>query len=491
MKIRVAEDVRFPYAQFGAWRTEMLDQALSFPNPARERAMKEMVPGWHMHPKNLHLLRKERGEIVIPRGYLHTLLAGLDATGIKNPEIIDETVSVPIDTSKWLEPTLREDQIPAVYALLENRIGCFKGPTASGKTVVVLAAIRSAQERALVIVNRSDLARQWIERAKTHLRRKVGLFGAGKNSELDAEIIVATQQTLWSQVDWLDEIDFWSQFGFVCVDETHHCKAETYMEIVSRFPSKYRVGVSATPDHDPALYPYVEAMVGPIVYEIEPEDAINKGVILKGKVIAVGTDFIFPDYVATHRHDKCPGAECPYYGTEGKRGVHRNNYGDLIDALISNEDRNRLVAETIAGCDARRVHVVLSRRLAHLDAILDELVGLGYPPALLRRLTGKEKTAEKQEIQNFFALQAGAVILTTIADEGIDVPRLDTIHLPYPGRNPEVTRQQVGRIRRLHETKCEPLVFDYVDRKVGPLKQQYYSRKRGFYDIEKMEVTRR
>ncbi len=489
MKIRVAEDVRFSAAEFGDERFRLLDEALAFENPEYKRAVKEMFSNANSISKHIHLAYKVDGEIVIPRGNLEVLREGLWASGIYQTFYEDNAVRVNIDTRQWKVPTLREDQIPAVEALLENRVGVFKGPTASGKTVVVLETIRRSTQKSLVIVGRSSLARQWVDRAREHLGVEAGLLGAGEN-DIDAPIVIAMQQTLWSRVKELDEMGFWRQFGFVCVDEAHHCKADTYLHIVSRFPSKYRVGVSATPDHDADLYPLVEAMVGPVVYEVKATEATDNKVIGRVKVYAVDTDFRF-NYIPTHPPARCPGPACPFHA---RRGRHQNNWQELVDTLIVDEDRNNLIVQNILLNRLHRCQVVVSRRLAQLDAIfdkltaLDELTSLGYPPMSIKRLTGKETKSEQEEVCN--SANAGTVILSTIADEGLDIPRLDTIHLVFPGRNPKVTEQQVGRIRRLHREKNEPLVYDYVDRKCGPLKQQYYSRTSKFYFPQKMEVVR-
>jgi superfamily II DNA or RNA helicase len=55
------------------------------------------------------------------------------------------------------------------------------------------------------------------------------------------------------------------------------------------------------------------------------------------------------------------------------------------------------------------------------------------------------------------------VILATVADEGVDIPRLDRLHLVWPQRRELTIIQQVGRILRPHPDKLRPVVFDYVD----------------------------
>jgi superfamily II DNA or RNA helicase len=50
-----------------------------------------------------------------------------------------------------------------------------------------------------------------------------------------------------------------------------------------------------------------------------------------------------------------------------------------------------------------------------------------------------------------------------VADEGVDIPRLDRLHLTWPGRKERILTQQIGRVLREHPDKHETIVFDYVD----------------------------
>lgn len=64
------------------------------------------------------------------------------------------------------------------------------------------------------------------------------------------------------------------------------------------------------------------------------------------------------------------------------------------------------------------------------------------------------------------AMNAGELSVctaTTIADEGLDIPRLDTLIMATPSSSLGRVEQRVGRIMRPATDKQAPLVFDLRD----------------------------
>jgi superfamily II DNA or RNA helicase len=55
------------------------------------------------------------------------------------------------------------------------------------------------------------------------------------------------------------------------------------------------------------------------------------------------------------------------------------------------------------------------------------------------------------------------IIGTSLADEGLDIPILDTLILAGGGKSSVKALQRVGRILRLHQDKNNPIVIDFND----------------------------
>jgi superfamily II DNA or RNA helicase len=55
------------------------------------------------------------------------------------------------------------------------------------------------------------------------------------------------------------------------------------------------------------------------------------------------------------------------------------------------------------------------------------------------------------------------IVATQLADEGLDLPELDTVVLAAPSSHKAATRQRVGRACRAMDGKRPPWVVDMVD----------------------------
>jgi superfamily II DNA or RNA helicase len=103
-------------------------------------------------------------------------------------------------------------------------------------------------------------------------------------------------------------------------------------------------------------------------------------------------------------------------------------------------------------------------------------------------LTGKEDTEERMRVARE-AESGQCVVFSTIADEALDVPRLDKLYLVWPTKNSAVIRQQIGRIERVHPSKKSATVYDFVDAEVQPLYKQWIKRGIDVYAAEGLAIN--
>jgi superfamily II DNA or RNA helicase len=91
----------------------------------------------------------------------------------------------------------------------------------------------------------------------------------------------------------------------------------------------------------------------------------------------------------------------------------------------------------------------------------EELKGEGLRAAALVGRVSKTKrakileAADKRELDVIFA--------TCLADEGLDLPGLDTVFLTVPTKAMGRIQQRIGRIMRVREGKKTPVVYDLID----------------------------
>ena len=444
-------------------------EALAIPNLAKAQAKKMDEWGWQNLPDYVDLSREISANghdyLSMPRGFLPTLFEGLQAAGYE-PDLIDDTyfeqrlrIGTRVTPRPW-----QENQ---VQAILKYRQGIIKSPAGSGKTVAVLDAIQRLGCKALIIVNTKDILWQWQDRVRTFLGDNIPIGQIGDNTfDVSPYITIATAQTLHRRFDELETDGFFDNFTFVCLDECHHATAETYGKIMDRFSSKYRIGVSATPDKT-GDFTLAQMILGPVIHDTKPSEVTT---LLKPKIIRVPTKFGFH-----------------FQGQKNR--WQRSNYPQMIEAIVNSADRNGQIIHCIM---AEKGHhqLLVTKRLEHI-AILEALLEQAEFPDPIVRVTGQDKN-EDREAAVALLNSTPALMLSTLADEALDIPRLDRLHLVFPQKNTGLITQQVGRVERIHPDKTDALVFDYVDGNVGPLMKQWRGRRFEVYEPRgyKIEVRK-
>jgi len=437
-----------------------IKEALTLPNDAKESAIREGVRGAENLPDWIQLYKLEGPWIRLPRGFAARLQKGFSKQGIAI-DWDDRRIRRDIDLSQLKPITLRKHQPEAVRRMLEVQQGIYQAPPGSGKTVTALEAWRRSGQRGLILLNRSNIARQWISRSEQFLDYTPGLVGDG--TWLEDDLTIAMVQTLWSRRDELDKKRWWRNFGFVLVDECHHTPATTFTEIVQRFPARIRLGVSATPDRGENDLRLATAVLGNIFHETGKEALVDAGVLVKPKVVVVPTKFDF-DFQPTIR--------------KGNRVIRRNNYASMMSALSSDKTRNQLIVKHI---ERDHHNLVVSRHLEHLRLIHDACLAAGWPQSRVFSMTGKESSQERNDIGAAVAGMHECVIVSTVADEAVDIPILDRLHLAFPGRKSYKVTQKIGRIERAHPGKRDAVAYDYYDERIGVLKSQFRARRAEVY----------
>lgn len=476
MRVKAAIDthIRLDENQLPDDIVEEIILALSIRNQDKIRAKKEHLRDWRDLPDFINLWHHDvLGRLILPRGFKSQLTSGLRSSGI-TINWDDDRVSIPMDsdyTAAMLAPEpshYDEHQESAVRAMISFENMIYKAPPASGKTVTALKTIKRLRQRAIILVDRSGLAEQWRERIRTFLGVDAGFIG--ENVFDPSEITVALKQTLWARRKELKAQDFFDEWGVVVYDECHHVTAETYQFIIQQFPARFLIGISATPKRVPWTFPIATALIGPVCHETSREELQNKGILVQPQIRVLPTKFNFE-----------------FRATKINKGGYRigNNYPQMMKSLVNDPRRNFQIINQIMKHQDRYI-LVVSKRLGHF-AILTQMLEEEEYPNPIYRLTGKESGEERLRIQHL-AGEGPSITFATVADEGVDVPRWDTLFLIWPTRNLAVIRQQIGRIERAAEGKKDAIAYHLFDKDAGVLKNQFQEIMEGVYREEELEV---
>ncbi len=431
---------------------ERLCRTLSFPNPAYlDRLRLGLHPGAEL--ETVCFVEQRGSELRLPRGAIQLLRRAAAQDGL----IVgcdDARVLPAVRLEVTRELPLRDYQQAAVDKLAKVTQGTVVIPCGGGKTRVGMGAIARLRTPTLILVHTLDLAEQWLGELRDKLGVEAGLIGDGE--ERLAPVTVAVIQALvrWEPAK-LDA--FLGGFGLLILDEAHHVAASTFHSVVDRCPARYRLGLTATPEREDGLTALLEVFLGAPLVVISHEALVAAGVLTVPEIRSVETDFTYP-----------------YTGAE--------DYAPMLAAVASDGTRNRLIVDAVVA-EARAGHVclVLSGRIDHCGRLAEAIAAQGVSAAVL---TGEVKRERRKALLD--EARAGTLsvlVATSLADEGLDLPRLSRVFLAYPGRARGRTVQRLGRLMRPHAEKQDAALFDFVDRKVPILRRHHQERRKLYAEV--------
>ncbi|AYJ79565.1 helicase [Aliarcobacter cryaerophilus ATCC 43158] len=427
--------INFPIQSLSKSFISKLKSFASFENPQIKLLLSLRKPLYNT-PKYLKGYEESSEFLTLPRGLKEKLFEYLNYNLVKY-KIIDNRVFEKIATNEILF-TLRAEQEDAIKEILKYDSSICVAPPGFGKTLIGAKIFEQRAVKTLIIVNKNMLLDQWISRFVDYFGYKksdIGFFGKSQN-RLNGNIDIATMQSLNNSPELV------KNYTQVIVDECHHIPALTFEQIVKNFKGKYILGLSATPNRKDELDPILYQQLGNISYEYKkPRTHTNRLLVIKTQFTSSA-----------------------------------DNYATIINELVSNEDRNRQIVETIKDNINRKI-LLLSDRIEHLN--------------LLENILKEEKIDfvsvhgsqnKKEQVENMQKVKTSSLILATSSffGEGIDFPHLNTIIFATPISFYGRLIQYLGRIGRGNQ---ECLAIDFLDSKNAMLNSTYKKRVEGYKNM--------
>lgn len=322
-----------------------------------------------------------------------------------------------------------------------------------GKTRTGLALAAIWGQPTLWLCHTKELATQAMRNARELYHLPPSAYGTvidgiGPSERQRPLFTVAMVQSLANNPDLTAQLA--RKVGTVIVDESHHAPSATFQTVIGRFPAKHRVGLSATPDRTDGLGPLMVAMLGDLVV-VPLRTLVAAGRVLLPRVEIVRTSF------EMWVEDESVGA-----------------WNSLEAARAQDRERNRLIlALALRGYRAGRKVLVLVNRKDHARALAKALNAEG---AIAFAATGEAEEAQRARWFSLLERGQAVVIATRLADEGLDLPRLDTLILGAAARSRVRLEQQVGRVMRTAGGKKDAVVYDLADTLVPAYRRQVSER---------------
>lgn len=372
--------------------------------------------------------------------------------------------------------TLRPYQVEAVELGLEARTGVFAAATGLGKTEIMGELIRRTQCRTLILLHQSTIAHQTIDErfrpTLTFPNAKEQVFGfVGDGLDDPALVTVGMYQTIHFKLEppcrdcgyntppeyslefgvckkpdcgllktaptldmIADTLEWLDTFEAIHLDECHRAPAQTWWPIIMNTPAHYRFGYSATPfKSDMGTELRLVGATGEICFSFPADEAIEEGWLTK------------PLYVMIRL-----GMKKEYYPS----------YPAAVqDGIVDKRARNEAIADLVKAVD--QPTLVLVERVAH-GKLLRGMIKQNK--IKVEFLSGNASSDQRKNAIK--ALRNGDVrclVVTTIFDEGVDIPEIGALVLAGGGKAHHRIIQRIGRGLRVSEGKDYIPIFDFLD----------------------------
>lgn len=314
-------------------------------------------------------------------------------------------------------------------------------PTGAGKTVVFSHLVHQMLDslggrRALVIAHREEL----IEQAASKLLAvdpmlRVGIVKAQRDDHADADVIVASVQTL-AVAKRREAI---KDIGLIIVDECHHAAARTYMDVLRHFGAWDGVPVAGFTATMTRTDGGLAEVWQDVVFRLDILDMISDNYLcdVRGKAITVDT------------------LDLNKVKTRG---------GDLVDGQLGKalEDSGAIDAIAKAYVDhaSDRAGVVFTPTVATAQAAAAALTAVGITAAPVWGAMSKDE--RRSTLARYAAGDVQVLTNCMVLTEGFDAPHTSCIVVARPTKSPGLYVQMVGRGLRPSPGKRDALLLDVM-----------------------------
>ena len=391
----------------------------------RHLTVQPKIYGSPVQPDSFTIFLENEKKIYIPRFLGYKEFGPPDEIRMHQPEVI----------SCNFAGKLRDYQLPIVNKYMkalsnDGGGGLLDIPCGYGKTACALNIISKLCVKTLVIVHKSFLLDQWVERIGQFLpTAKIGKIQGQVIDVEGCDIVIGMLQSLCMK---RYPQSVFNGFGLVVVDECHHIPSEVFSRAMLRVVTKYTLGLSATMTRKDGLTPVLKMFLGDVVYKLPRAKNCN---VLAKTIEFQCTDDNFLEPVLDFR-----GKEC---------------FSNMITKLCNFEPRTefiyKVICEEFKQAPSQQMLVLSQNKslLVNLNKKIEKkaVLSSGYYVGGMKR-EDLEQSENKQ------------VILATygMAAEGLDIVGLTTLLLATPRTD---IVQAVGRILRTKHNR--PLVLDIVD----------------------------
>jgi len=412
-----------------------------------ELTIRPYIPKAPVQPPAYPIYRESPLKMYVPRYF------GIDAYG--PPEAIHVGPGEPIVLA--FQGDMRDYQKDIVQKYL-NHVGAGGGglldvDPGKGKTVMALYILAQLRRKTLVVVHKSFLMNQWIERIEQFLPgARVGRI-QGQTVDIDDKDIVLGMLQSLSMKEY--PADMFDSFGLTVFDEVHHMGAEVFCQCMMKVTTLYTLGLSGTMQRKDGLTKVFKMFLGDVVHK---EKAASEHRVVVKAINYCVDDAAFNETEYDYRGN-------PKFSTMISRVCDYAHRSEFILRVLQKELAENPEQQVMILGHNKSLLTYLHKAIEHRG-----IASVGY-------YIGGMKEADLK------ASESRKVIIATyaMASEGLDIQTLTTLIMASPKTD---VCQSVGRILRVKHGR--PLVIDIVDQQ-DIFKNQWYKR-RAYYVKQNYDI---
>jgi superfamily II DNA or RNA helicase len=352
--------------------------------------------------------------------------------------------------SNGVRLTAEKHQITATHMMLNNYRTTILSPTASGKSLMIYAAIRKLltelpeEEKILLIVPKVGLVNQMYAdfadyssndkewNAKDHCHDIM----AGQEKESDKRVFISTWQSIYTlNKDWF------SKFGAVIGDEVHHFKAKSLERIMTNLTDcPIRMGLTGTLDGVDVNELTVIGLFGPSFVAATTKELIDKNIL--SPLVINALEISYPD--------------------SDRKIVKPLCYDEELKFLTSHAERSDFIRDLALSLDGNTL--ILSVYLDHIDDMIRRISEKDNTRKVFK-VTGKVNPKQRELFRGMVENESKAIIIATYGtfSTGINIRRLHNLIFSTPCKGKVRVLQSIGRELRKSKHKDVANCYDIVD----------------------------
>ncbi len=371
---------------------------------------------------------------------------------------------------------LRDYQREALDKWVENNYkGIIALPTGSGKTIIGIATLTIKPVRTLIITFTREQMFQWRDSIVKYTDIEPRYIGLMYSEEKRlAPITITTYQSGFRIIN-----DISPYFDLLIVDEVHHLPADKFKYIALHSIARYRMGLSATPVREDGKHEELFPLLGGIIYYKSPAELAQKGYLARYRIQTVKIKL-------TREEQK----EYEKLRKKYRALVGSSTFQEVLEAARKGDPYAK---------EALKIHSQMRMLLAKSRSKIEKAIEIaknefekGNKVIIFTQyveqakkisealnaylLTGEIPVDERKNIlMKFKEADRGILVVTTVGDEGLDIPDANVGIIVSGTGSRRQFIQRLGRLLRPKKGAAEARLYEIV---IVKTPEEYQSRKR-------------